>query len=213
MGARVRRNLLSRAPWRKRDSKKSSRDRCFSWGTTPSPPSPAFATLARMKSKLAFAAPLAFALAACSSPPPRTAHDATRPLDPHRAIPLIAEAFDDTGIQPAGPREIQLPTGKKLRVDVSATGHKWGIAYLTSSDIASLDPKSDLPPRPTNDDLAIVQGHGPDSGSVVLILFADEYRADDHLGEKRQNASIVAEKKLQRDVRDFVVQAKARNLP
>jgi len=173
----------------------------------------AFATLRRMKARLAFAT-LAFALVAgCSAPEPRAAHQAARPLDARRAIPLIAEAFEDTGIQPEGPREIQLPTGKKLRVDVSASGHKWGIAYLTSSDLAHLEPGRDLPPRPTNDDLAVVQGHGPDAGTVVLVLFADEYRADDHLGEERQKSGVVAEKKLQRDVRDFVVQAKARKLP
>lgn len=165
-----------------------------------------------MKSKLAFAA-LALALAACSAPAPRGPHQASRPLETRRALPLIAQAFDDTGIKPAGPREVQLPTGKKLRVDVSADGHKWGIAYLTREDLAALDPKKDLPPRPTNDDLAIVQGHGADAGSVILVLFADEYRYDDHLGEERQSTTIVAEKKLQRDVRDFVVQAKARNLP
>lgn len=166
-----------------------------------------------MKARFAFATVAIALVAGCSTPEPRTPHQAARPLDARRAIPLIAQAFDDTGIEPDGPREIQLPTGKKLLVDVSAKGHKWGIAYLTREKLADLEPGRDLPPRPTNDDLAIVQGHGPDAGSVILVLFADEYQADDHLGEERRTSSIVAEKKLQRDVRDFVVQAKARKLP
>lgn len=167
-----------------------------------------------MKSPLIFAAPLAaFVAMACSSPAPRGPHQVARPLDERRAVSLIAQAFDDTGIQPTSGREILLPTGKKLQIDVSAHGHQWGIAYITRADLAALDANADLPPRPTNDDLAVVQGHGPDAGSVVLILFADDYSYDDHLGEERQKSSIVAEKKLQRDVRDFVVQAKARRLP
>lgn len=158
-------------------------------------------------------APLALTLvAACGGPPPR-APNATRPIDERRAVPLIAKAFSDEDAKPTEPREIKLPTGKKLRVDVAAADHKWGVAYITAADLATLDPASDLPPRPQNGDLAVAQGTGPDADAVVLVLFADDYKYDDLVGAGHESTTITAENKLKRDVRDFIVQAKARKLP
>lgn len=168
-----------------------------------------------MKPSFPLTAPLALALtlvAACGGAPPRTPN-ATRPLDERRAVPLIAKAFSDEEAKPSEPREIKLPTGKKLRVDVSSAGHKWGVAYVTAADLATLDPNADLPPRPQNGDLAVVQGSGPDADAVVLVLFADDYKYDDLVGEEHESTTITAENKLKRDVRDFIVQAKARKLP
>lgn len=151
------------------------------------------------------------ALAACGGAPPK-APNPTRPIDERRALPLIAQALQDGGDTPNEGREITLPSGHKLHVDVSAKGRQYGIAYLTGADLAKLDMKQDLPPR-NGSDLAIVQGSGPDSGAVILVLFDTDYQFDDLVGEQHEETTITAEKKLTRDVRDFVSAAHARKLP
>ena len=137
-----------------------------------------------------------------------------RPIDERRAIPIIAQAYADSGETATEGRDIKLATGKTLHVDVGTTGHKYGVAYLTTGDISALDAKTDLPPHQTSSsDLPIVTGGGPDADTIVLVLFADDYQYDDLAGEQHESTTITAEKKLTRDVRDFLVQARSKNLP
>jgi hypothetical protein len=137
-----------------------------------------------------------------------------RPIDERRAIPIIAQAYADSGETAAEGRDIKLATGKMLHVDVGTTGHKYGVAYLTTGDISALDAKTDLPPHtPGSSDLPIVTGGGPDADAIILVLFADDYQYDDLAGEQHESTTITAEKKLTRDVRDFLVQARSKNLP
>ena len=67
------------------------------------------------------------------------------------------------------------------------------------------------------DDAALSVGdqrrRGEESAAVILLLFAQDYEYDDLAGEQHESTTITAEKKLARDVRDFLVQARARNLP
>src|SRR5437764_750422 len=65
-----------------------------------------------------------------------------RSIDERRAIPIIAQAYQDSGQNPAEGRDIRLTTGKVLHVDVATAGHKYGVAYLTTGDLAGLDPKA-----------------------------------------------------------------------
>jgi hypothetical protein len=136
-----------------------------------------------------------------------------RSIDERRAVPIIAQAYQDSGQTPSEGREIRLTTGKSIHVDVGTAGRKYGVAYLTAGDLSGLDPKADLPPHAPGGDLPVVQGAGDDSDAVILILFAPDYQYDDLAGEQHESTTITAEKKLSRDVRDFLVQAKARNLP
>src|SRR5258706_5779730 len=136
-----------------------------------------------------------------------------RSIDERRAIPIIAQAYQDSGQNPSEGRDIRLTTGKTLHVDVGTAGRKYGVAYLTTGDLSVLDAKADLPPHTPGGDLPVVQGAGQDADAVVLLLFAQDYQYDDLAGEQHESTTITAEKKLARDVRDFLVQARARNLP
>jgi hypothetical protein len=98
-------------------------------------------------------------------------------------------------------------------VDVGTEGHRYGIAYLTGADRELLDEKADLPPHAPGGDLPVVQGSGPDADAVILVLFAEDYQYDDFRGTEREATGIAAERKLARDVRDFLAQARLRKLP
>ena len=153
-----------------------------------------------------------FFLAACAGQRAK-APNPMRSIDERRAIPLIAQAYQDTGVTPTEGRDIRLSTGKMIRIDVGTAGRKYGVAYLTTGDLSGLDPKTDLPPHTPGGDLPVVQGSGEESAAVVLLLFAQDYEYDDLAGDQHESTTITAEKKLARDVRDFLVQARARNLP
>src|SRR5258707_7015059 len=83
-----------------------------------------------------------------------------RSIDERRAIPIIAQAYQDSGQNPAEGRDIRLTTGKTLHIDVGTAGRKYGVAYLTTGDLSRLDPKTDLPPHTPRGDLPGVQGAG-----------------------------------------------------
>src|SRR5258706_6481436 len=126
-----------------------------------------------------------------------------RSIDERRAIPIIAQAYQDSGQNPSEGRDIRLSTGKTLHVDVGTAGRKYGVAYLTSGDLAGLDPKTDLPPHTPGGDLPVVQGASDDSDAVILLLFAPDYQYDDLSADQHESTTITTEKKLAGDVRDF----------
>ena len=152
------------------------------------------------------------ALVGCATPEPK-APNPTHPLDEQRALAVIAQAYKDAGATAADGRGIRLATGHALRVDVGTEGRRYGVAYLTAEDQAQLDPKADIPPHMPGGDLPVVQGTGPDIDAVILVLFAEDYQYDDFVGTSREASGIAAERKLARDVRDFLAQAKLRKLP
>jgi hypothetical protein len=137
----------------------------------------------------------------------------TQPLDERRAITVITQVYKDVGAAATDGRTVRFANGHSLRVDVGTEGRRYGIAYLTGADQALLDPKADLPPHTPGGDLPVVQGAGPDVDAVILVLFAEDYQYDDFLGTGREASGIAAERKLARDVRDFLAQAKLRKLP
>lgn len=149
----------------------------------------------------------------CHSPDAKAPSRLTEPLDEKRALAVITQAYRDAGAAPAPGRPLRLKTGKSVRVDVGTEGRHFGIAYLTGADQSLLDAEKDLPPHTPGGDLPVVQGAGVDSDAVILVLFADDYQYDDFLGTDREAPGIAAEKKLARDVRDFLAQARLRRLP
>ena len=155
---------------------------------------------------------LLWTVAACAAREARSPNP-MRPLDELRALAVIAQAYKEVGAAATDGRPVRLATGRSLRVDIGTDGHRYGVAYLTSADQSALDAKADLPPRTPGGDLPVVQGAGPDVDAVILVLFAEDYQSDDFLGTGREATGITAERRLARDVRDFLVQAKLRRLP
>jgi len=54
---------------------------------------------------------------------------------------------------------------------------------------------------------------GNDAGWHALLLYDRAYLSDDLEGEAHSATNIAAEKKIERDARDFVVKAKHENWP
>lgn len=152
------------------------------------------------------------ALPCCSSPPPRQANP-TRPLDEQRAVRVIIRAFHDQNDAPVPGRQVELPTGKPLKVDVGSMGHKYGVAYVTGAERLALGDA--LQPRDPSmgDALQLVRGTGQDAEARILLLYDEDYLYDDHVGTEREETTITAERKLERDVRDFLVRAQAERWP
>jgi hypothetical protein len=154
---------------------------------------------------------LAF-VAACGSGPAKSANP-TRSLDERRAVQVIAQAFHDEHDAPVPGRAIPIAEGKALEVDVMGDGRKYGVAYVTPNERAALG--AALPARAADmgDALQLVHGTGADAETRVLILHDTEYRYDDQIGTAHEQTTITAERRLARDVRDFLVRAHAERWP
>ncbi|HEY4103526.1 MAG TPA: hypothetical protein VGM44_06530 [Polyangiaceae bacterium] len=149
---------------------------------------------------------------ACSGPPPRSANP-TRALDERRAVELIIEAFREEHDSPTPGTDVALSETKKLHVDVQAQERKYGVAYVTAQERATLG--STLPPRDPamGDALQLVSGLGADGDARVLLLEDNAYLYDDQVGEAHEASGLTAELKLKRDVHDFLVRAHAEKWP
>jgi hypothetical protein len=108
---------------------------------------------------------------------------------------------------------VSLPGEKPLVVDVTAAGHKWGIAYLTSRERHSLGAAVPLPASGMEEALHLVRGTGNDFDSKILVLHDTNYLYDDEAGKEHQATILTAEAKLERDVRDFAIRAHAERWP
>jgi hypothetical protein len=150
---------------------------------------------------------VALAASACDHEPPPVKH-ALRPIPEKRATELIARVFRDAGLQPETDRYLRVyKHEKRLRLEVAAMGRRFGVAYLTADDWAAFGDA--LPPHPKDDSLAI----GSAEGNRVLVLFADDYTEDDLAGEDHVATTIAADRRLARDVRDFVQHAQQQGWP
>jgi len=148
----------------------------------------------------------ALPIAGCGGPPAKAANP-TRSLDERRAVQVIAQAFHDEHDAPVPGQGIVIADGKTLEVDVMSDGHKYGVAYLTANERQALG--SALPPRPAEmgDALQLVHGQGDDADAKILLLHDTDYMYDDQVGTAHEETTITAERKLARDVRDFLVRA------
>ncbi len=150
-------------------------------------------------------------LAACGGEPPK-APNKLRPLDERRAVQLIANVLRDQGDRPTNARRMEIQEGLEIEVDVGSAGHKYGVAYTNAAErskIAGALPQVDA----DSDALVLINGMGDESDARILVLRDDSYLYDDHVGTEHEETTITAENKLKRDVRDFLVRARAEKWP
>jgi hypothetical protein len=124
------------------------------------------------------------------------------PVEERRAVEIIARVFGEAGFDPEANRAVTYE-GKALRVDVAATGKRFGIAYLSRQDQEEL---GDVLPKHDSDSDALVIVAASD-GNRVLLLYEKDYLTDDLEGEAHSATTIAAEKKIQRDARDLIAKA------
>ncbi len=165
--------------------------------------------LTRSKLLLALVAAASVAmLSGCGSGPAKTPTP-KKPIAERRAVEIIARGISKEKLTAEDGRTIKI-SGTSLRMDVGVTGKKFGVAYVTSNDLdepgGDKIPKKD-PKRPGA--LVLVEGVGDDADARCLVLYDTDYLSDDSTDEYK-TTTITAEAALERDVRDFVVQAKAK---
>ncbi len=148
-------------------------------------------------------------IAAACGPEEVRAPNPTRSLDERRAVEVIRRAVVEGGVRPAPARDVELRTGKTLRVDVSIEGHEYGIAYISDDDADKLGDAIKPPNKP--DEKLNLERVGADSEVRVVLLYQANYRYDDLAGESHEMTTITAERLLARDVGDFITHAKTKN--
>ncbi|HVK66013.1 MAG TPA: hypothetical protein VM694_16135 [Polyangium sp.] len=165
------------------------------------------ATVLRIILPIVATAALGTAALGCG-PEPVRAPNPTRTLDERRALEVIRRAVAQEGVQPAPARDVDLRSGKALRVDVSIDGHEYGIAYISDEDLDKLG-DSIKPPNGTDEKLRL-ERVGPEGEVRIVLLYQANYRYDDLAGESHELTTITAERTLTRDVRDFITYAKTK---
>ena len=136
----------------------------------------------------------------------------SRPMDEPRAQGVIARTFQAEGVEPEAGRTFALSTKDTPKLEVGAQGHKYGVIWLTHDLEAQI--KGFLP-KHENDDgsLVVLDGASVDSGGHALVLWESDYMTDDLSGASHSATEIAAERKLERDVRDFLLKAKTEQWP
>ncbi|WP_437522383.1 hypothetical protein WME79_31485 [Sorangium sp. So ce726] len=160
---------------------------------------------ARLALGIATAALALLPLAGCSGGEAR-APNPMRALDERRAIEVIRRAMAHEGAQPARGREVELTSGKKVRVDVGVQSRSYGVVYVTEEDSQALG-AAIPPPNGRDEKLRIVRG-GPDGAIRLVLLYQQNYLYDDLVGESHERTTITAERELTRDVQDFITYAR-----
>jgi hypothetical protein len=144
---------------------------------------------------LSLSAPLA---AACSGAQDRPT-TAMKPIEERRARGVIERALLDSGARPAQGRVVSLVSGGEVVEDLALDGETYGIAYLTEGEQKKLHPN--VPSYVIDDDqLRLVRGV---DGAITLLLYEQAYHYD--AGDTHETTALTAERKLSRDVADFVL--------
>ena len=151
-------------------------------------------------------------IAACGGPPPKVANP-TRPLDERRAIEVIIGAFRDEKERPVPGPQVDVQEGKTLRTDVAHESRKWAVAYVTNNERTKLTYAVPERTPDMGDALQLISARQGDHVYKVLILHDTEYTYDDQVGTEHEQTSIAAERRLNRDVRDFLVRARTERWP
>jgi hypothetical protein len=159
-----------------------------------------------------FAVALLVLVACADDTPSSRSPNQARPMDEARAQNIIGHTFQAEGVDPEGGRTFALSPKDAPKLEVGAQGHKFGVIWLThdlQTQIATFLPKHD------NDEgsLVVLDGAGADSGGHALVLWEGDYMTDDLSGVSHSSTEIAAEKKLERDVRDFLLKAKNEQWP
>jgi hypothetical protein len=147
----------------------------------------------------AWAAP-AVAAVGCGGEPPR-APTLMRPIDEGHALQIIARVMRAQSVDVERNRVIHVgDQSKELRLDAAAKGQKWGIAYITNQDGATL--LDVLPRRRDPDAFIVLRGNGEgEEDTRAVLLFAGDYMQDDLSGEAHTATTIAAEEKLSNAVK------------
>lgn len=122
-----------------------------------------------------------------------------KPLEERRARAIIEEAIRQSGLEPTAPQVITLVRKEaQLSEDMRIGEGPYAVAYLTYDEEKKLS--GIIPDRDPNDEnLRLEKGN---NGEIVLIIWAQNYRFDQ--GEEHTATAITAERKLRRDVNDFI---------
>ncbi len=144
---------------------------------------------------------LGVSVVACDNEPPRRPN-IMHPLHERRVFDLVSRVFDEAGLTVERNRQ-ETVSGKPLNVDLVASGHRYGIAYVTREAQVSLGDA--IPKHDSNSDALVVVD--AESGDRILILYERDYLTDDLEGESHSATTIAAEGKVQRDARDFLLRA------
>jgi hypothetical protein len=110
--------------------------------------------------------------------------------------------FDEAGLTVERNRHVSVQ-GRPMTVDLAASGHRYGIAYITRELAASL---GDIIPKrdPNSDALVVIDS---EAGDRILVLYERDYMTDDLAGDLHSATTIAAESKVERDARDFLLRA------
>jgi hypothetical protein len=122
-----------------------------------------------------------------------------KPLEERRARAVIEQAIRDGGMEPTAPHIVKVKrSGAQLSEDMRIGEGPYSVAYVTYDEEKKLDGM--IAARDPNDEnLRLEPGAG---GEIVLILWAQNYRFDE--GEEHTATAVTAERKLKRDVADFI---------
>jgi hypothetical protein len=162
-------------------------------------------TTSRVKKAVVLSA-LSAAMLACAGEPPRHAKPTT-PIPEARAVEILRRAVRAEKQTPNEGRDIDTTDGAKLHIDVGIEGKKFGIAYVTESDLDA-EGASKLPKHDTKA-LVLARGASKDEADTLVVLFfAREYRYDDQSNSTGDYTLQAVEGRLEQDARDFVTRAK-----
>lgn len=122
-----------------------------------------------------------------------------KPLEERRARAIIEEAIRAGGMEPTAPKTIKLKRdGALLSEDMRIGEGPYAVAYVTYDEEKKLH--GSIADRDPNDENLRLEA-GAD-GEIVLIVWAQNYRFDE--GEEHTATAVTAERKLRRDVADFI---------
>jgi hypothetical protein len=148
--------------------------------------------------------------AACGGRPAEAPHEA-RPLEQALARELIRQAVRDEGATPTAELPIALPRDKQLQADVGVAGKKLAIAFVTGQERQMLG--ASVPAYDVGSAALQLVRDAADHDLRVLVLHDLGYMTDEQSGEEREVSSVVVKNRLQRDVRDFLAEARKRGWP
>ena len=140
-------------------------------------------------------------LASCGGEPPRRPN-ILHPVDERRAFELIKRVFDEAGLTVEKGRG-EAVRGRSFAVGQAASGHKYGVVYLTHEEQMSLG--DSIPNHDSNPEALVVVD--TEAGDRILVLYERDYMTDDLEGDAHSTTTIAAEAKIERDARDFLLKA------
>jgi hypothetical protein len=146
------------------------------------------------------------------SPKATRAPNATRPVSERKAVEIIARAVRKNRLEAAEGRDVRTVSSGLIHADVIVDDHKLAVAYLTGADLEQEGSRAEPKKGGKQGGALLVEsGSGKaDAGMHLLMLFERDYLYDDQVGEDHEQTAITAEGAIERDVTDFLVQAKAR---